>query len=67
MIRYQYFFGKDHFNGASLVNATADKYHMATVAAINNAGVGPESHIVHFTTAQRGLNSTLSTLCFCSI
>ena len=53
-INSQFFFGKENSNGASLYNLTAEQNFMATVSAVNNGGVGPESSVIEFTTASRG-------------
>ena len=51
--QYQYFLGPEHSTSGSLVNLTAQLEYLATVAGINNGGIGPESEVVQFMTEAR--------------
>ena len=48
------FIGKQYKNGASLTNITADQEFMASIAAVNNGGIGPDSYPLTFTSSERG-------------
>ena len=53
-VKYQYFMGHEFTDGGPLSNLTAQVEFIATVAAINNGGVGPESSEIYFLTEARG-------------
>ena len=54
VIKYAYFMGHEFRDGAPLTNLTAQVDFIASVAAVNNGGVGPESYKVSFKTEARG-------------
>jgi hypothetical protein len=53
VVKYAYFMGHEYHDGAPLTNLTAQVDFIASVAAVNNGGVGPESYKVSFTSEAR--------------
>lgn len=51
--KYQTFMGEDYSNGVTLSNLTSQVDFLATVAAVNNGGAGPESGLIEFTSSAR--------------
>lgn len=50
--------GEDYSNGVTLSNLTSQVDFLATVAAVNNGGAGPESGLIEFTSSARSTSSS---------